>query len=331
MPPPKKARQNAAGSRHDNDHKNLDAARQRLETWIGHQLENPPAEGQGRNNFMIMVTPRMLELGWDEDGIFEAWKTAFDLEDDDSKDDEVRRAIESAKRYITPIAIESKAEIRKRKIVEERAHQAGARALDGILRDYSWTMAEIAEAGGMESWTPAEQTDTFLATMFMGYDHIWAGMPWQSGVGQKANGKTFDYRQNFKTIDDWRGIKNLAHEFISHCTFKPGSENRSNSNVQSMRYMVVESDELDVNQVGAVFNWMVSRGAKLRAVVFSGRRSLHGWFDWESDNNTKELGAMLKGLKCDPSTLRASQPVRLAGRTRKDTKTIQTLLYLDTP
>lgn len=308
------------------DSRTIEASRRRLESWVAYQLDNPPDEGFGRNNYIVQISPRMFELGWDADGIFEALKRSFGLEDDESKDTEIRAAIESSKRYIQPLVAESKAEIARRKAAEEKAHQAASRLFKEVMTNYRWTMDEIREAGGISSWTPQEQTRGFLSQMFLPTDIIWAGMPWESGVDE-ARGR--DYSSHFRTVEQWLSLRNIGHEFISHCTFKAGARNRANNDVMSHRYMVVESDALGLDDVGAIFNWMVHNGAVLRAVVFSGRRSLHGWFDWPTDCNAKEAAAMLKGFQCDPSTMRASQPVRLAGRTRKDTRQVQSLLYLD--
>ncbi|NDG19777.1 MAG: hypothetical protein EB117_16140 [Betaproteobacteria bacterium] len=65
---------------------------------------------------------------------------------------------------------------------------------------------------------------------------------------------------------------------------------------------------------------------KLHAIVDTGGRSIHGWFEtppraeWE-----RQLKAFLVPMGCDPATFKASQPVRMPGAKRD--KAMQTLLW----
>jgi hypothetical protein len=93
--------------------------------------------------------------------------------------------------------------------------------------------------------------------------------------------------------------------------------------------MVVESDLLTPDEVGAVFRHLREwHDLKLHAIVSTGGKSLHGFFEWPGDGVAADWAAWLKGAKCDPSTLRPSQPVRLPGCIRGNTKRPQELLYL---
>lgn len=296
----------------------------RLEAWVQEQLANPAPRG-GRNNQVVQVAPRMLELGWDEDGIVEAFMGAFGYDDDDAEmDGEIRLAVKSSARYVQPIDERSAKEIAEAKAKEAQARITAERLLKSVMINYRWTYDEITASSEASALPPKAQTQFFLQTLFDPSDIVWIGNVWSTGKPKNV--------ANFQRVDHWLAATRWPGEFVSHCTFQNGVCSRSNDTLAERKYLVVESDELSKDEIGAVFNWLVAEcEMNLRAVVFSGKRSLHGWFDWPSSASEAEIGhvkATLTGLKCDPSTLRASQPVRLPGVMRRETKTIQSLLYL---
>jgi hypothetical protein len=97
--------------------------------------------------------------------------------------------------------------------------------------------------------------------------------------------------------------------------FHPGTISRSDSNVAVRRFLVVESDKLTKDESGAIF-CLLRHKLKLRAVVDTGNKSLHGWFDYPDEDNVEQLKAFLPELGCDPKMFGASQPARLAGQLR---------------
>lgn len=295
-------------------------SRKRLEAWIERTLDEAPAMGQGRNNWMVMLTPRMLEVGEDKDSIFDKFKWAFDLEDDDSKDDEIRRAIDSGEKYKTEIRAETNSEHAERKAKEQAQYCTMVRLRDTIQAKHPWSEEEIVEDGGIQDWTPREQTLGFLQNLWSPQDILWVGRVQDSG--KPIN------RHNFRTAVEWQGVHvPLPWQWCSHATFVPGALSRGSAYMHEHRFMVVESDILGRNEMGAVFQWLRVKGLTLRMVVFSGNHSLHGWFDWPVNEDIKELRIMLHGLQCDPSTTRSSQPVRLPGHMRENGN-LQRLLYL---
>ena len=86
------------------------------------------------------------------------------------------------------------------------------------------------------------------------------------------------------------------------------------------------SDSLAKLEVLAVFNWMRAF-ARLRAVLDTGGKSLHGWFDFPAEQELRELRVILPALGCDPALFTASQPCRLPGARRGERW--QCLLWLD--
>ena len=139
-------------------------------------------------------------------------------------------------------------------------------------------------------------------------------------------------RKHFSTAGCLIGEKRLRHHHVSTCTFKPESQRRTTKNVLSRRFLVVESDELSIPQQTALL-WALRSEWKLAAVVYSGGKSLHGWFRWSEQWNDplvqKEIKARLKAYHCDASSLRATQPYRLPGVMRISTLKMQSLVYFN--
>ena len=86
----------------------------------------------------------------------------------------------------------------------------------------------------------------------------------------------------------------------------------------------------DLAQMLAIISWC-RRYMRLRAIVDTAGKSLHGWFDYPGDEVIEELRVVLRVLDCDPAMLKASQPVRLPGTRRKDKNGLpwQRLIWLD--
>lgn len=96
------------------------------------------------------------------------------------------------------------------------------------------------------------------------------------------------------------------------------------------KYAPTEHD-LERNRAGclALTRWLREEvRLRLRAVVDSGNRSMHAWFDRPPEPITAELVALAPGLKLDPATFRPAQPVRLPGW-RRETGRWQRLIYLE--
>lgn len=295
---------------------------------IARLLEQPASEG-GRHTEMLKLVPALFRAGWDDEQIFDLLRERYD-------DDVADREIESVIRYFAKLlgansgSAYDKSARAKRYAALSRLRQRIARSLDGeILRHFQWPHAAImADSPVPMPAEPLEQTWAFLARLWQPDDRLWLGVTAEdSGRPQHA--------RNFMTIDDayWRVHDGWRPEFVSQCSFQPGTVSRCNNAVMTRRYFVVESDVknggLGRDEIGAVFRWLAeAAGFVLRAVVFSGNASLHGWFEWKPDQPFDELCTTVEALRCDPQPLKTTQPVRLAGVCRRSTNQLQTLLYL---
>jgi hypothetical protein len=130
-------------------------------------------------------------------------------------------------------------------------------------------------------------------------------------------------------------LKVAPGNFTCPSTFQPGTYSRSNKNVVVRRFHVIESDCLSKEDMLAVINWC-HQFMRLRAVVDTAGKSLHGWFDAVAPEVEAKLKVILPNLgresdeqekTLDPALFKLAQPCRLPGA-RRDGK-LQTLLYLD--
>ena len=159
----------------------------------------------------------------------------------------------------------------------------------------------------------------FLKTMFEPDDVLW--------IGQVANSGMPFHADHFRTQRQWLESDNQSGNFICPSTFKAGSYRRTLENRLESPYFVFESDKLDKDQQCAVIKWC-QQFLILRAITYSGGKSLHAWFERPPTDVLADLRTISHALNLDPASSRDVQPVRLAGVFRKDKQSWQTLVYL---
>jgi hypothetical protein len=219
-------------------------------------------------------------------------------------------------RRLTP---EDKAELKERE-GRERLRQRAAKSLPQVLANHQWTYDQIIADSPVQLAGDERDHWRLLLKKFKPDDVIWIGDKFDSGKPEHA--------KYFKSAADWLKEPSVSAPLICPATFKNNSTARSNENVLVRRFLVVESDTLAKDQVGAVFKWLRDRvGLDLVAIVDTAGKSLHGWFRFpQHEFEVDELKLVLPALQCDPKLFTPSQPVRLPGALR-DWKR-QKLVYL---
>ena len=154
-----------------------------------------------------------------------------------------------------------------------------------------------------------------ILALFEPDDVVWIGDITDSGGTRGA--------KHFKAQKEWLEGSVCPGQFTCPSTFKAGTESRSQGNVEARRYLVVESDELQKDEIGAVFRWL-NKYLTLWAVVDTGGKSLHGWFSYPK-KNIPMLKELLGALKCDTKMFGASQPCRMPSARRG--KSWQSLVF----
>lgn len=223
---------------------------------------------------------------------------------------------------------EQRLQIEHQQKYEQRIRLRAANSLPTIMERHRWTYADIQAASPVKIPSDRfEQSKRFLER-FPDKGLIWIGAKHDSG-------KVIN-EFNFKTRDEWLKKESLPNPLISPCLFKDGSISRSKDNVISRPFLVVESDTHSKDEVGAIFKWLEEQaGLKLVAVVDTGGKSLHGWFELPEGADLTEAKLVLPALGCDAAMFVPSQPVRLPGGLRTvtnpdgtSTDQTQQLIYL---
>lgn len=252
---------------------------------------------------------------------------------------------------IEPIQPEERA-ARERRAREKAAQEASERAqkeqaaaiLPRILEGWAWdTPAMWQDSPGSLLWEDKPEWQTFLAGLYRPDDALWIGDTFDTGEPEHA--------RHFRTVRDWLNVERPPGPLICPATFAAGAFSRCEASIESRFYVVLEGDavlpeiaakaargeplsepEKYSNQAacGAVINWLRHNTAlELRAVVDSGSKSLHGWFDCPDPGELDELKRLIPSLGFDPATLRPAQPVRLPGVMRPGARRWQRLLFLN--
>ena len=198
-----------------------------------------------------------------------------------------------------------------------------AAAKPRILSDHAWSVQEITNASPLApTKNPATHWNQLLG-LFTDHDLIWGGSLYDSGRPEHV--------RCFKTRREWIECDLIPGQYTCPSAFKPGSWSRAKGMVETRRYLIVESDILTKDETASVFKWLMHGvGLHLGAVVDTGNKSLHGWFQIPDADALAQLEIILPALGCDGSMFAPSQVCRLPGAVR-DGGVYQRLLYLDEP
>jgi len=210
----------------------------------------------------------------------------------------------------------------KRFTREEKLRREFRAKLLASLRS-EWAPAEIrAESPGRIPEDPAEQARAVLR-LFPEGDVLWIGDHKDSGNPR--------HRHHFRTAAEWiRGRLCPAGPRICPSSFRPGVFRRTQGNVLKRRFLVIESDSLGYGEQGALFAWLRSQ-LRLRAVIDTRGRSLHGWFESPGPGLLREIRLALGSVAglVDPALFNPAQPCRLPGWPRADSGLVPDLIFLD--
>lgn len=251
----------------------------------------------------------------------------------------VNSSIRSAWSLFQPPLDESAMALAREKAAARHAMESKAAAsLPEILKQYKWDITDISK-----SVLPKlhHATYAFLDGLFSREDNLWIGEPDSTGDER--------HRGHFKPMKNWNESIAMSvtwygkfnHHFTCASTFKPGTYSRANANVLTTPYLITEGDHVlgfvpetdeqklaNKNACGAVFRWMKEAvGLELRAIVDSGNKSLHSWWDMPQSSKYEELRVILPAMGFDRAMFKPSQPARLPGVIR-DNGNEQRLLWI---
>lgn len=165
---------------------------------------------------------------------------------------------------------------------------------------------------------PEDASGQFKAHLhlFNPSDWIWHGNTYESSPSR------------IRTAKEWSNQESPSGNYISHSTFRPESGARANLNVETVKYIVVESDSLSHEEQMGLFAWLRDWcGWDLRMLMDTAGKSLHAWFVYPHHLERFQLKAIFEALKCDRKLLTDSQPSRVAGAIRHQEDKDKNKLY----
>jgi hypothetical protein len=261
---------------------------------------------------------------------------------------EVEAANKALRSAIAKAASGSKTEIkRKPPTPEEMARQRqqaareqlkarAAKSLSQILDGCKMGPADFWESSPVPLKEEASNDWRLLLQLFQPEDVIWIGGKYDSCGNDAPEGRKEGCRRHFRAVPDWLREKEAPEQFTCPSLFRAGTHSRCTEAVMRRRFLVIESDVLSKDEMSAVINWC-RQFMRLRAIVDTGGKSLHGWFDAPPPEFEEELKIILPNLgregkeppTLDPALFKVAQPCRLPGAWREPGKIRQALLYLD--
>ena len=180
-----------------------------------------------------------------------------------------------------------------------------------LFEKFCWPFAQIIEDSPLQvcQRDAEDQFRTWLK-LWPAHCHVWIGDIFSSGKPE--------HRTNFRPVADWYQIGPVMGNFTCGSSFKPGSFQRNNANCNGTRFLVIESDTLAKDEVGAVFLYLQRRlRYRLHCIIDTAGKSLHAWFDAPRNKLLENrLKAGLTAFGCDPKVFTYSQPVRVPGAWR---------------
>lgn len=227
---------------------------------------------------------------------------------------------------------------RKRMLQEQRKEQRAERAqsaLPALIEKWRWGPEEVSD----DSPTPideyAHRPGIFLASLFAPFDLVWSGEAFHSGEA---------HRHRWRTISEWNNAPpETMGPLTAPATWKSGTFSRKRENIAEAPFIVLDFDKIPttgkepetqeerkrlVCESLAITRWLREEcGWSLSAILWTGSKSLHIWFEMPPEDHIAALKESMATLGIDPSLIgKPEHPARLPGVIHKKTgKRSQTL------
>jgi hypothetical protein len=224
----------------------------------------------------------------------------------------------------------------RQRILRERLRSRAMTSLPEILSRYAMGPADFFELSPVRLTDDPTRDWRTLLQLFKPDDVLWIGDKYSSCAEDAPVARKEICQRYFRPVAEWLRESEAPAQFTCPSVFKPGTHSRCNEAVLHRPYLVIESDVLTKDQMNAVVNWC-RQFMRLRAIVDTGGKSWHGWFEAPPSEIEAELRIILPNLgrhsddkpTLDPALFKLSQPCRLPGAWRVPGKTRQALLFLD--
>lgn len=201
-----------------------------------------------------------------------------------------------------------------RKLLEHTAAIHVQPIVTDVLEDYRWRYTSICADSQVDfRGVSAFRHPNYIYELFEPGDVIWTGEVWEAA------------EHNFRTREACMSCKDAPPPLTCPSTYKPGHHSRAQEHILNKRFLVVESDTLEKDTVGAIYKWLRDENRlNLRAIVDTAGKSLHAWFDYPH-NTVADLKLVLPALGCDKRMFVPCHPCRMPGVGRNGA--FQRLIY----
>lgn len=235
---------------------------------------------------------------------------------------------------------ESQRRARQEAEARQRLVQTAKAKREEIVERWRWDKADLWESSPQRIDQPLVESDPrwLIQSLFAPGDVVWTGEVFQSGSRHAAR---------WRTAVEWmRAPEDEAGPMIAPAIWKPGTSNRTSENVLSAPFTVLDFDEIDgrkpetpaeiaahVAASLAIVRWLrEGMRWKLAAIVWTGSKSIHGWFRNPGPAALQSLRDAAGPLGIDAGLIgRGEHPCRLPGQRHSKTGNLSRCLWLQAP
>lgn len=238
-------------------------------------------------------------------------------------------------------------ELHRQRIEAQRQQEQNQAALDDCIREnrtaiierYQWSINEVLADSPQQlsRYGITRSPQQFLSALFEGDDLIWTGDVHHSGHPRHST--------RWRKCADWASERNTndVGPYTTAASWKRGIYSRSDSNVFEIRYAVMDFDGLDginptttrekdkliADALAIVRMFRESLGWQLAAILHTGNKGIHAWFQLPSFEALESARKAAKPLGIDPKVLGSGQqPCRLPGHQHSKSGKFSELLWL---
>lgn len=232
---------------------------------------------------------------------------------------------------------------RTREAQERRIRDHERRKLEALAREhradllmrYQWHPADLWEDSPTRPDDAADDPRGFLAALFLPADLVWTGSVHQSGPR---------FRDRWRTVEDWQQAPpDTLGPMTTPATWKAGAVSRSRDWIASAPYVVLDFDGQDGRKPQtpadlarhladslALVRWLRERLRwRLAAILSTGGKSLHAWFENPGRECLDSLRPTLSPFGIDAGLIgHPEHPCRLPGQIHHGTGRRSRVLWL---
>ncbi len=283
-----------------------------LPPWAVDILRAVPARGGGLNRWLMSAAVALRAAGRDRHDIERELSIATAGEP--IRAGEIRRAVERSAEYVRTGGRHTPPAARW----PERDEQARARIL---AEAEGYGAADLHADSPYQCVADEPMTEKII-------DALFPGDPLLCVAAEKTQAVTRPRKSFRGRLSELQFIVPSAMSAPTGLNQNGHQSTRCLNNTGPRQYLIVEQDAGPFDEQAAILAHLATR-APLVLVVFSAKKSLHGWFACRGANEAtqKQFFSAAVRLGADPATWTRCQLVRMPDGYRPDAKARQSVLY----